>query len=491
MLSKAGVETADHVFPSHHHWTGKPPMALDQATAHGIVKKEIPDPNDGGDEDPAQKRLRILLQEALRFIGPDKSMQDIPFYSSLAILAKDMIAPPPEIVRNPEELQRYLDHRGQLGGAFADLLTYYEHKKNPKDFARGNDGDSARARLLVPPSLIGQGERTQPEWLYQFLLNPYPVRTMSVLRMPRFNMAKDDAKALVDYFGAVERMRNPGAGLSYPYEMIAQQDPANESYWRQKSIDYVVKLKATPFPGAKDKSFFDKKVEELQPVWQQVLKDYEAQKAEAQSKMNAWEVRAKASKEREVEAKKKLDAAPKEGGLKAEFEKLQAIADSDAKQMDSWKSALDELTARVTDSSVDKQKVAWMEKDAYITDAFRLVMNRTLCLQCHSIGPIETKNEIMGPPLTNAYQRLRPGWTERWIAHPQRFLPYESSMPPNFPADKPGQFQEFFVGTPLERIQAARDVLMIFPRASAMPVNRYWVLPLPGEKSGEKSGEKQ
>ncbi len=136
----------------------------------------------------------------------------------------------------------------------------------------------------------------------------------------------------------------------------------------------------------------------------------------------------------------------------------------------------------VASSSVDKQKKAWEEKDAYITDAYRLVVNRTLCLQCHTIGDIETKNEIMGPPLTNAYKRLRPGWLERWIANPQKFLPYETSMPMNFPADKPAQFQEFFVGTPLERVQAARDLIMILPRAQAMPVNRYWALPLPGEK---------
>ena len=59
-------------------------------------------------------------------------------------------------------------------------------------------------------------------------------------------------------------------------------------------------------------------------------------------------------------------------------------------------------------------------------------------------------------------------------------------MPVNFPPDKPGQFSEYFAGTSLERIQAIRDVVMILPRASALPVNRYWVLPLPGEKMGEE-----
>jgi hypothetical protein len=167
------------------------------------------------------------------------------------------------------------------------------------------------------------------------------------------------------------------------------------------------------------------------------------------------------------------------------------VADTDAKQLGIWQQEVERVNNLVSTGSVSKQKEAWMEKEAYITDAYRLVMNRTLCLQCHSIGTVDTKNEIMGPNLTNAHGRLRPGWVERWVAFPQKFVPYESSMPVNFPADKQGQFSEYFVGTPLERIQAVRDVVMILPRASALPVNRYWVLPLPDEKMLEKTGEKK
>ena len=67
----------------------------------------------------------------------------------------------------------------------------------------------------------------------------------------------------------------------------------------------------------------------------------------------------------------------------------------------------------------------------------------------------ETKNDIQGPRLDEVYKRLRPGWVERWIANPNRHLPYASSMPPYFPADMPAsQFAEFFVGTPREKVQA-------------------------------------
>jgi cbb3-type cytochrome oxidase cytochrome c subunit len=484
MEGRAGVAPSDHSFLNHHFWTGTLPAAADKATVYGVILKKIPDPNEDEEEDPAKLRVRINLSYALRFAAPGKGLLDIPSFTSLAILTGDMIDPPPEIARDKEELGRYVHERGQFGGAFSDLLTFYVNKKNPKDYARGSDGNSARARLLGPPSLIGQGERTQPEWLYQFLLDPYPIRKMTVLRMPKFNMSKSDAQALVDYFGAVERMSDPGVGATYPFEMIRQQDPANDAFWQQKTKEYVARLKTTKLPDGK--SALDQKTTELTPVWQQIQKDYEAKQADAKTKLTGWEARAKSSKALEDAAKKKLDADPKQADAKAQYDKLKDAADADEKQLEIWKQEADRLTALVADSNVEKQRTAWMKDEAYITDAYRVVMNRTLCLQCHSIGTVETKNEIMGPPLTNAHQRLRPGWLERWIAHPQRFLPYESSMPVNFPPDKPGQFSEYFAGTSLERIQAIRDVVMILPRASALPVNRYWVLPLPGEKMGEK-----
>lgn len=69
----------------------------------------------------------------------------------------------------------------------------------------------------APPRLIGQGAKTQPDWLYHFLRNvnghPNPVhgddyqitgedkiRPWLLVRMPSFPLAESDATALVDYF---------------------------------------------------------------------------------------------------------------------------------------------------------------------------------------------------------------------------------------------------------------------------------------------------
>jgi hypothetical protein len=79
-----------------------------------------------------------------------------------------------------------------------------------------------------------------------------------------------------------------------------------------------------------------------------------------------------------------------------------------------------------------------------------------------------------------APQRLRPQWTEQWIANPMRFLTYPNMMPQNFPADKPVGYN-FFHGTPRQHAEAARDALMDLPRLADMPVNRYRLAPKGGK----------
>src|SRR5207245_8036261 len=53
-----------------------------------------------------------------------------------------------------------------------------------------------------------EGEKAQPDWLFKFLRNPHMIRPITVLRMPKFNMSADDAQAIVNYFGAVDKTQN-------------------------------------------------------------------------------------------------------------------------------------------------------------------------------------------------------------------------------------------------------------------------------------------
>ena len=52
----------------------------------------------------------------------------------------------------------------------------------------------------APPRLLGQGAKTQGQWLFGFLQNPQTIRPWLRIRMPSFPMTEDHARGLVDYF---------------------------------------------------------------------------------------------------------------------------------------------------------------------------------------------------------------------------------------------------------------------------------------------------
>jgi hypothetical protein len=57
----------------------------------------------------------------------------------------------------------------------------------------------------------------QTAWLHDFLLDPYPIRPATFLRMPRFNMSSSEATALANYFAAVDN-------ADFPYAYSSSRD---------------------------------------------------------------------------------------------------------------------------------------------------------------------------------------------------------------------------------------------------------------------------
>jgi cbb3-type cytochrome oxidase cytochrome c subunit len=436
----------DYDFLYHHGWAGTEQTSTDRLMTFGARPRF----------DAEEKSFLVTLTQALRFRGTDGNSRDIRSSSTLSLPATEMIAPPPEVATNPERLRAYENVQGPLGGTFADLLVNYLAKRDPKQYKRDSgdpndeNSDSADARVAAPPILIGQGERTQPDWLYRFLLDPPRIRKMTVLRMPKFNMSPDEARALVNYFAANTSRNNPGVGITYPYDAVAQQGDFSDPYWGQKTRAYVARLKSG------DGAAFKKRVAELRPVWEQILKEQEGQLRSAKENFSAATKRAEAVKNKKDEA---------------------AIKEADGARS-AWEGEVKRLTDAVAGSSVEKQQAAWEQNGAYVTDAFKLLVNRDLCLGCHRMGNLDASKPLQeqGPPLDIAFERLRPGWTQRWVAIPQRYLTYPSIMPQNFLANKE-DYQHLFVGTPLEQVTAVRDVLMAYPRAVELPLNRQWMLP--------------
>ncbi len=439
----------NHSFLGHNAWMGTPSPYPDRmlamATHLTAQPKFDPDPEEGRPE-----FLVIRLTDALRFTNDNRVVRDFPAGGIIRIPLKDLppeLQPPPQVFQDPAQMPARINAWAKrvlpqaFGGTFRDLLTGYT-KEEYKDVAKGDDD----ARNLLPPPLIREGERVQPNWLYQFLLKPYAIRPQVLLRMPQFNMSSDEAMALVNYFTAVERLTNASAGLAGAFLHVDQHDAG---YWHRKNEEYVKKLS-----DAQKK----KRLDELKPIWALVQED----------QMTAL-------KPEQALAEKELANAKEEDKKASNDATKNAIKEAQEK-VDRLKKKLDDLKASIDKKDYKALEKEWLTKDAYAADAYRLLLSHKgrICLSCHSIG----EQGLVGakaPPLDKVSERLRPDWTMRWIAFPMRMFAYNTTMPANFPREETGPKEKIFADEDtLEQIKAVRDVLLNYPRISSMPVNRYF-----------------
>lgn len=480
--------------PGHYFWTGEePPNGRIRAMVGWPTFKEF-------------YRLRPL--EALRFQDTDRTLRDIGTAEMEYILGeggipiKDMVFPEPRHFSSPDKLQEFLQTHGPFGGTFGDALASYLVKQTEKSTAALN---YENARSSAPPYLLAQGEKTQPEWLYQFLLHPVEIRKMAVLRMPQFNMSREEARVLVEYFSAVERINNPGLGLTAPFEDIRQKEGLNSDYWRQKNEAYINRL------GGNKSTLYKQKVAELTPVWDRIIQDFKdkletagKRVKEAQKEFDPISEKygpleeSKKKLEKELETLK-ADAAKAKANA-ARIKELTEQIQADQKKIDAldpeyqgkkrilktWQDELDFLQKQKGMFTPAEMEKDWAANQAYLSDAFRLLTHQNLCAQCHQVGERPINKADPGPNLTMAHQRLRPGWIERWVTNPKFYLHY-TPMPPYFYKGKL-EHQNYFVGDSLEQIQAVRDLLMVYPQVSALPLNRYWVLPPAAVAAAGKEG---
>jgi cytochrome c2 len=57
-------------------------------------------------------------------------------------------------------------------------------------------------KTYVPPRLVGEGEKVQPQWAFQYLSNPNRMRPWLKMMMPNFSFTYEEADALIEYFSA-------------------------------------------------------------------------------------------------------------------------------------------------------------------------------------------------------------------------------------------------------------------------------------------------
>jgi mono/diheme cytochrome c family protein len=80
-------------------------------------------------------------------------------------------------------------------------------------------------KSMNPPWLIGEAERVQPQWFFQYLSRPVELRPWLKIRMPEFKWTYQDRKDLIDYFALMldQRIRQAAA---VPYVLL----PIREDY---------------------------------------------------------------------------------------------------------------------------------------------------------------------------------------------------------------------------------------------------------------------
>jgi hypothetical protein len=236
-------------------------------------------------------------------------------------------------------------------------------------------------------------------------------------------MSEDEARALVNYFAAADKTGNPGIGLTYPYAQVREQQP---TYRDDKAREY----------------------------WERTGKE------------QGLQARLKKLQDEALPAAKKVLADAKGDAEKKDAERGVAVVNAQIK-------GLQGLLADPGEAS----------RSLYWHDAYKLIATpvQSVCMECHSVGDVKASKE-QGPPLELSFDRLRPGWTEAWLANPDRLLTYPSVMPQNFPRHGPPASPDLVPGTSPERVEAIRDVLMNLPKVADLPVNRTYREAITGGK---------
>src|SRR5262249_29688394 len=254
------------------------------------------------------------------------------------------------------------------------------------------------------------------------------------------NMSDHEAMTFVNYFAAIDRRENPAVNLTYPYEAVPQR---SDDYLAKEGEQYLERLG----PPALQQRAEREKLQTL--VWDRMLQD---RITEAEGDVKAAEAAMKTAKGDEQKS-----AQARRDQLQA---RLKTLTDEASQKEGPYRREL---------------RQEWEKHMAYATDAYRLLANNELCLKCHQVGAYEP-NQPIGPNLDQVADRLRPNWTERWIASPQRMMVYPEGshpMPQSFLSNK-SEYQEIFAGAARQQVTALRDILMNYLKVAALPENRWY-----------------
>ncbi len=156
-------------------------LSISDNTGRPVVLDEEGDPIEAESEDqydPATLQYRFDLWQPAILGGEVHHVGVLPLTIPASMITK-----------------KYAPWGGDVTRLLLPRVVALEKEVNPA--AKGSE-----AWGWLPPPLVDEGQKVQPDWLHSFLLDPHLIRPSVVMRMPKFNMSSNEATKLVNYFAA-------------------------------------------------------------------------------------------------------------------------------------------------------------------------------------------------------------------------------------------------------------------------------------------------
>ncbi len=244
--------------------------------------------------------------------------------------------------------------------------------------------DETKIPANAPPQLRSEGSRVQHAWLFGFVKNVMPLRPPLVegIRMPSFSATDEEWTAIIAYFN----------------------DVANkESRELKKDIQPILNYKKAAVAAAGEDS------DDAGSDW-----FTQTSLAGSVSHIRNWAVRYKQVSET------RMPLVGNPADMKDGYENALYRARLTAEAFEAPYPFVDTPTVNMTPERFARGEAFFLEMD---------------CLKCHTMGPAAPGTAPTAPNLQMAHDRIRRGWAERWVRHPD-VIHKNSPMLPLFTGEK-------------------------------------------------------
>ncbi|MCE9591810.1 MAG: c-type cytochrome [Planctomycetes bacterium] len=295
-------------------------------------------------------------------------------------------------------------------------------------FSEDGSEDMAKLNAAAPPRLVGQGSRTQPDWLHYFLRSPFPLRPWLKVRMPSFPFHDEHGSLLVsgavDYFaGASQVMADEISPWVTQIETYRATNKDDADWYKASALakptdQLAAFMVKDDLNHARDFDPRQATQEDLRTTWEGVLKS-----AQFLTKLNHVEypfpVTPRPNPDPERFARGKA--------LYSELKCYQCHALGDESQLlASWKATYGESAAKAAPAPAEPEDAGYGEEPAK-TGGDEGYGEEAPAAAPKPTGPVYT-----APNLANVGRRLQWNWVNNWFQNPATIQP-GTSMPQWFP----------------------------------------------------------